>query len=88
MGWRLLYSDEAARQLRSMDRHDSLRVVKYMEERVVKLDDPRRLGRALKGSKWEDCWRYRCGDYRIIVRIMDEDVVVVVLKVSNRKDVY
>jgi len=71
-----------------MDRHDSLRVVKYMEERVVKLDDPRRLGRALKGSKWEDCWRYRCGDYRIIVRIMDEDVVVVVLKVSNRKDVY
>lgn len=66
----------------------SRRIVRYLEERVVASDDPRRLGRALRGSKWEDCWRYRCGDYRIVVRIIDRDVVVVVLRVGHRKNVY
>lgn len=86
--WSLGYSSEAVRQLRSLDSATSIRLVRYLEKRVMTADDPRKMGKALRGSKWEDCWRYRCGDYRIIVRIIDSDVVVMVLRVGHRKHVY
>ena len=83
--WSLSYSSEAARQLRDMDRSTSRRLVKYLEERVVTLDDPRQNGKALRGSQWGECWRYRCGDYRIIVKILDADLIVMILRVGHRK---
>jgi len=88
MRWNLSYSSEAVRQLRQLDQSTTRRLIKYLEERVLALDDPRRAGKALRGSKWEDCWRYRCGDYRIIVRIIDRDLVVMVLRIGHRKNVY
>jgi len=86
--WTLGYLSEAVRQLQSLDKPTNRRLIKYLEERVITLDDPRKLGKALRGSKWEDCWRYRCGDYRIIVKIIDQDVVVMVLRVGHRKNIY
>lgn len=88
MAWTITYTQEAARQLRGLDRHESRRIVAYLEERVLTAADPRQLGKALRGSKWEDCWRYRSGVYRIIVKILDKELVVMVLRVGHRKDVY
>jgi mRNA interferase RelE/StbE len=39
-------------------------------------------------SEWGDCWRYRCGDYRIIADILDQEIVIHVLRVGDRKNVY
>lgn len=86
--WRLLYSRAAQRSLDAMDPQVSRRLVKYLNERVLPLEDPRALGKALQGSKMGNYWRYRCGDYRIVVDIIDLDVVVVVMRVGDRKDVY
>lgn len=86
--WRVIYARESLQSLEKMDAQTRRRLVNYMTERVLSLDDPRRLGKALRGSEWGDCWRYRCGDYRIIVHIIDNDLVVVVLKTGHRKDVY
>jgi mRNA interferase RelE/StbE len=86
--WALSYSAEATQQLHKMDRPTAQRLIKYLEERVIALDDPRKMGKALRGSKWGDCWRYRCGDYRIVVRLLDDDVVVMVMRVGHRKNVY
>lgn len=86
--WSLSYSVEASRQLQKLDTTASYKIVRYLEERIMTCHDPRKMGKALRGSTWEDCWRYRCGDYRIIVRIIDSDVVVVVLRVGHRKNVY
>ena len=71
-----------------MDHPVRKQLVDYLEERVLPLENPRMMGKALKGRKWGDCWRYRSGDYRIIVRLLDEEVVVMVLRVGNRKEVY
>jgi len=86
--WSLSYSSEAVRQLQGMDPPASRRLVKYLEDRVANLEDPRQAGKALQGSRWGDCWRYRCGDYRIIVKIVDDDLVVMILRVGHRKNVY
>jgi mRNA interferase RelE/StbE len=88
MFWHLRYAPEAIRNLDSMDGQVSQRLVAYLNERVLLLEDPRMLGKALRGSKWGGCWRYRCGDYRIIVRLIDQEMVVMVLRAGNRKNVY
>ena len=86
--WQLRYAPEAIRNLDAMDRFTSKRLVDYLNERVLILEDPRVMGKPLRGSKWGGCWRYRCGDYRIIVRMLDLEMVVMVLRTGNRKDVY
>jgi mRNA interferase RelE/StbE len=47
-------------------------------------------GKALKQLKGElgEFWRYRVDDLRIICRIEDDKLIVLVVKVGHRKDVY
>ena len=58
-----------------MERFDpqiARRIFRFLDERVAKLDDPRSIGEALKGSELGDLWKYRVGDYRIIAEIEDK----------------
>ena len=52
------------------------------------LDDPRSIGEALKGSKLGEFWKYRIGDYRVIARIEDAALRVLVVRVGSRDKVY
>jgi mRNA interferase RelE/StbE len=52
------------------------------------LDDPRSIGEALTGPTLGDRWKYRVGDYRIIADIQDKVLVVYVIKIGNRREVY
>jgi mRNA interferase RelE/StbE len=54
---------------------------------VAKLDDPRSIGAALKGSKLGELWKYRVGDYRIIAEIQDKVLLIYVIEVGNRREV-
>jgi mRNA interferase RelE/StbE len=58
-----------------------------LENRVVTSNDPRQLGAALTGNL-KGLWRYRIGDYRIICRIEDRALIVVVVIVGHRRDIY
>jgi mRNA interferase RelE/StbE len=64
------------------------RILKFLYERVSRLDDPRSIGEALKGSKLGELWKYRVGDYRVISRIEDGRMLILVVKIGNRRDVY
>jgi mRNA interferase RelE/StbE len=54
---------------------------------VAARDDPRELGKALRGPLGE-LWRYRVGDYRIICDIRDGVLTILVLQIGNRREVY
>jgi mRNA interferase RelE/StbE len=58
-----------------------------MEQRVAGLDDPRQLGEPLKGQ-WASLWRYRVGDYRVVCELRDQELVILVVRLGHRKDVY
>ena len=62
--------------------------MKFLGERVAKLDDPRSLGQALHGSRLGEFWKYRVGGYRLICKIEDDRLVVLVLRLGHRKEVY
>jgi mRNA interferase RelE/StbE len=86
--WSLLYSSEALRNLKTLDRQIAERLTMYLEKRVLPLDDPRTLGKVLKGSRLGSYWRYRVGNYRIVVNILDQELVVLVMRLGDRKKVY
>ncbi len=87
MAWAIEYAETAKKQLRKLDKLAARRIVDFMDERVAPSDDPRTLGKALKGPLG-DLWRYRVGDYRVLCDRQDGVLTVLVLQIGNRREVY
>lgn len=88
MVWKVELDPEVQRELRKLDPQVARRIVTFLYERVSKLDDPRSIGEALKGSELGQFWKYRVGDYRIIASIEDGELRILVVRVGNRREVY
>ena len=88
MAWRIDLTATAAKQLQKLDKGEAKRVVTFLRERLATTDDPRSTGKALTGPQLGTYWRYRVGDYRIICDIQDRVLVILVIAVGNRRDVY
>ena len=81
-------AESADRELGKLDAQHRKRILKLLHEPVARLDDPRSIGEALHGSQLGEFWKYRVGDYRLICKIEDERLIVLVLPVGHRRDVY
>jgi mRNA interferase RelE/StbE len=88
MAWNVELSAEVDRALDKLDAQHTKRILRFLHERVANLDDPRSIGKALRGSRLGEFWKYRVGDYRLICKIEDKRLVVLVLRVGHRKEIY
>lgn len=86
LGWSLLMTRGAEKNLEKLGAVDQLRVRKFLRS-IEGFGDPRRTGKALAGTKSE-FWRYRVGDVRILCRLEFEMVVIVVVAIGHRREVY
>ena len=87
MQWAIEFLPDAVKELKKLDRRAAARIVKTLEERIATLEDPRTLGAPLKGEH-DGYWRWRVGDYRIIARIEDEKITILVVRVAHRREAY
>jgi mRNA interferase RelE/StbE len=87
LAWTIEYSETAERQLGKLDRSTAKRIVRAMDERVALLENPRQSGKALQGSLGE-FWCYRIGDYRVISKILDAKITILVVEIGNRREIY
>ncbi len=87
MIWSVEFDDAAAKELRKLDRQAQQEILRYLRERISTSEDPRRFGKPLS-RELTGLWRYRVRNYRIICNIEDEKLVVLVLRVGHRKDIY
>ncbi|HEV2619207.1 MAG TPA: type II toxin-antitoxin system RelE/ParE family toxin [Acidobacteriaceae bacterium] len=88
MAWKVELTPQAERNLGKLDPQIARRILSFLHGRLALLDDPRTLGEALKGSTLGNFWKYRVGDYRIITSIEDQRLIVYVLRVGNRREIY
>lgn len=83
---KLGYTAFALKQLKKLDKQVSSRILDYMDE-VAKLENPRERGKMLVGNLI-GFWRYRVGDYRVLCKIKDNELVITVVNVGHRREVY
>ena len=88
MAWKIELSAQVDRDLAKLDPQQSKRILKFLHERVAPLDNPRSIGQALHGSKFGEFWKYRVGDYRIICSLEHDRLVVLVLRLGHRREIY
>ena len=91
MAWRIEFESGALKDLRGLDRQIARRITRFLSERIGVLDDPRRFGAPLRRSgevSSMSLWRYRVDDWRIVVRIEDDILRVLVVRVAHRREVY
>ena len=81
---RVEFVRSATKDLRGIDRKWISKIIPAIEALA---DDPRPAGcRKLVGSEYS--YRIRVGDYRVIYEIQDLELVVLIVRVRHRRDVY
>ena len=88
MAWKVELDPAAERELNKTDPQVARRILAFLHDRVARLDDPRSIGEALKGSKLGELWKYRVGDWRIIASIEDGTLCILIVRIGNRREVY
>lgn len=87
MSWIYKFDQRALKELKKPGKQAQQEIVAYLDERVANEADPRRFGKGLKADL-VGLWRYRVGDFRILCQIVDGELLVLVVAVGHRKDVY
>ena len=87
MAWRIEFVPAAAKELKKIGKAEAARIITTLEKRIAALDDPRSLGSALTGELG-GLWRWRIGDYRVVARIDDERITILVVRIGHRREVY
>ena len=83
--YKVVYLDQVEKDLKKLDKTTVRKILDRIERYLVQ--DPQGLGKALKGS-FESYWRYRWGNYRVVYKISEREILIIVLRIAHRKTVY
>lgn len=87
MNWVYRFDERALKELKKLGYPAQREIIAYLDERVAGDADPRRFSKGLKADL-AGLWRYRVGDYRILCQIQDGKLLVLVVAVGHRKEIY
>lgn len=84
--WKFIFDEVAEKQFSKLDKAIKKQITQGIEK-IILSPNPKDLASPLKGVK-SQFWRYRIGNYRIIVRFEDDDFIIVAVKVGHRRLIY
>lgn len=87
MSYKVEYSKAAQKQIKKMDRYTQVMIMRWITKNLVGCNDPRAHGKGLKGNL-KNQWRYRVGNYRILCDIEDDKLIILVINVGHRREIY
>ncbi|MEN6359427.1 MAG: type II toxin-antitoxin system RelE/ParE family toxin [Smithella sp.] len=85
MTYNIRWHEEAINDLKKIDRQTQKKIIARIKEYLSK--DPSTLGKPLQGI-FKGLYRYRYGSYRIVYAIDRESVIILILRIADRKNVY
>lgn len=85
MAWKIEFIPAAEKELARLDKEAAREIKRFLRDRVA--PNPKAFGKDLKGQL-RDFWRWRVGDYRILGRIEEDKVLVLIVHVGHRRNVY
>ncbi len=87
MNWAYRFDERALKELKKLGHPAQREILDYLDSRIAADADPRRFGKGLKADL-AGLWRYRVGDYRILCQIKDKELLVLVVAVGHRRNIY
>jgi len=85
--YKVKYTKTALKKLQKLDKPTAKILTEWVKKNLEGTDDPRKLGKSLSGNR-SNQWRYRKGNYRIIADIQDDEIIILILDIGHRKDIY
>lgn len=82
---KVVYLDQVEDDLKKLDKPVVRKILVRIETYLAQ--DPKGLGKQLTGE-FQGYWRYRWGDYRVIYKMSEREILITVLRISHRKEVY
>ena len=87
MVYKIVPSPKFEKDLKKIGKSNAIRIIKWIEDNLENNTDPRKKGKQLKHN-FQEYWRYRIGDFRLIVEIIDDKLVLSLVTVAHRREVY
>jgi len=85
LAYDVLYLSQVEKDLKSLNKITIKKLLNRIEKYLAQ--DPKNLGKALKGE-FNGYWRYRWGNYRVIYKISEKEILIIVLRIDHRKQIY
>ena len=85
--YKVEYTPKAVRQLAKLDKNTRKLIYAWIDKNLQNCENPRQHGKGLTANR-SGQWRYRVGDYRLVADIQDDRVIILMLNIGHRKDVY
>lgn len=80
-------SPKARKKMDKLDVPVRKRVEAWIDKNLEGCENPRAKGKPLEGE-FEGQWRYRVGDYRLVAKIQDDKIIILIINVDKRNDIY
>lgn len=87
MSYKVVISESAKKQLKKLDKFIAAMIINWLRKNLEGCTNPRLHGKALTANH-SGKWRYRIGDYRLLADIQDDKIIVLILAVGHRRDIY
>lgn len=88
MTWKIEFDVKVLHDLKKLGKPAQKKIIDYLKDRIAKLEDPRTSGKPLKGKSYRGIWRYRVENYRILCKIEDAKLTVLVVAAGHRSKIY
>ena len=87
MKYRVELTKQVKKDLKKLDKYTASILISWMKKNLDGCIDPHRYGKSLTGNH-KGKWRYRIGNYRLICNIQDDKILILVLSIGHRREVY
>lgn len=87
MKYTVEYTAQAVKELKKLDKQNRALIIGWIEKNLVGCTDPRQHSKGLTANR-SGQWCYRVGDYRLLAEIQDKKIVILILNVSHRSEIY
>lgn len=87
MKYTILFSKKFKKDISKLDKTDYELLKKWIKKHLLQTEDPRTCGKPLSGQL-KGLWRYRVGNYRLIVEIEDEKFIIIAIEFGLRDKIY
>ena len=85
--YKVEYTPQAIKQLAKLDKHTRKLIYAWIDKNLYECESSRQHGKGLTVNHSVQ-WRYRVGDYRLIAEIVEEKIVILILTIGHRRDIY